>query len=164
MYADLADRTKPREDRATMLELSQADAVVITAPPSRVSQMDQAGCVPAVTVGETAIFSLDRTVTSTERTALTGALLESYGGELQRRFNLEGEIKYGPAGMCEGFRRFVEGMRPHPLPISFAERIKSIKTFFDGFVPEENAPIVVALPEPPQPKQTQTRKRGSRSR
>jgi hypothetical protein len=54
-------------------------------------------------------------------------------------------------------------LRPHPRPASFAERVQSIQSFLDGFVPAESEPVVVATPTP-QPKQTQTRKRGSRSR
>jgi hypothetical protein len=164
MRAEVADRRpEPREATVTMLELSQADAVAMNAPAARVTQMENAGYVPAVTVGETAIFALDRSVTSAERGEITRAMLESYGGELQRRFSLEGAIRYGPQGMCDGFRRLLTSLRPHPRPASFAERVQSIQSFLDGFVPAEREPVVVATPTP-QPKQTQTRKRGSRSR
>ena len=163
IIANVADRRPEQPARATTLEISQADAVVVSSSNGRVTQMENAGFVPAVRVGETAIFALDRSVTSAERAAITRALLESCGGEVQRRFSLEGAIRYGPPGMCAGFERLLTSLRPRPQPVSFAERVRSIQNFFDAFVPEQSEPVVVATPVP-QPKQAQTRKRGSRSR
>jgi len=157
-------RPLPRDAAPAVLELSAADALVMTVAPAKLAQMEAAGFVPALTIDATAVFALERSVTSAERAEITRAVLAAYGGEGQRRFGIEGVIRYGPPGMCDGFRRMIAAMRPQPRAVTFDERVRSIQRFLDGFAPREEEAVVVATPPPQQPAKTQTRKRGSRTR
>ena len=157
-------RPLPPDAAPTVLELAPADALVMTVVPAMLAQMEAAGFVPALTIDGTAVFALERSVTSAERAEITRAVLEAYGGEGQRRFEIEGVIRYGPPGMCDGFRRMIAAMRPQPRAVTFDERVRSIQRFLDGFAPREEEAVVVATPPPQQPAKTQTRKRGSRTR
>jgi hypothetical protein len=157
-------RSLPRDGAPSVLELSAADALVMTVAPAMLAQMEAAGFVPALTIDATAVFALERSVTSAERAEITRAVLAAYGGERQRRFGIEGVIRYGPPGMCDGFRRMIAAMRPQLRAVTFDERVRSIQRFLDGFAPREEEAVVVATPPPQQPAKTQTRKRGSRPR
>ena len=162
---DRAERQPaPRPGTRSTLAFDSPEVIALAASEKTLQTMERAGFVGALEADGAAVFVFDRQTTAEERAALTDALIQAYGAEPRETLDIEGPIRYHAAGMCEGFRRLLAGMRPQPQPVSFTERVEVIQRFLDGLAPRPGEPAIVAPAPAPPLVPTRGRRRGSRTR